>query len=101
MTNTEFQHKLAELYESHLVTKTNTRKTFNELVWVLRQDNVDYNISIPPYMENMGWLCISSVKECFIPVKTLAKYVKEVVLDECKDDDFEYDGNCITVYLED
>lgn len=101
MNNTEFQKKLTEMYESHLVTKTSQNKTFNELVWVLRQDDVDYNISIPPYEDGRGWMCIPSVKECFIPVRELAKHVKAVVFDECEDNDFEYDGNCLTVYLED
>ena len=98
MTNAEFQKKLTEMYESHLVTKTSVKKTFNELVWVLRQDDVDYNISIPPYTDNMGWTCIPSVKECFIPVRDLAKHIKKVELDE---DDFECDEICLTVYLED
>ena len=102
MTNAEFQQKLEAMYAEHTMIGKSARKTFNELVWILRQDDVDYNISIPPYKEDMGWLCICSVKECFIPVKTLAMHVKEVVLDETDygDDDFEYDGICLTVYLE-
>ena len=100
MTNTEFQHYLNGLYEHHSIIAKSRKKTFNELVHVLRQDNVEYNISIPPYKEDMGWLCIPSVKECFIPVKYLAMYVKEVMLDECEDDDFEYEGFCLTVWLE-
>lgn len=98
MTNIEFQKKLDEMYQSHVTTRNKKKKTFNELVWVLRQDSVDYNISIPPYADGMGWLCISSVKECFIPVKELAKHVKQVELEE---DDFECDEICLTVYLED
>jgi hypothetical protein len=98
MTNAEFQKKLIEMYESSYVTNGKTRKTFNELVWVLRQSNADYNISISPYTEDMGWICIPSIKECFIPVTVLSKYVKKV---EIEDDDFEYDGICLTVVLED
>jgi hypothetical protein len=45
-------------------------------------------------------MCIPSVKACFIPVKDLAMHVKEVEVDECEDDDFEYDGICLTVWLE-
>ena len=100
MTNAEFQKKLEKMYESHSIITKEKRKTFNELVWTLRQDNVDYNISIPPYKED-GWLCIPSIKECFIPVKWLAMHVKEVEIDEYEDDDFEYDGICLTVRLED
>ena len=97
MTNLEFQKKLEEMYSKHSTTKKSKQKTFNELVHVLRQDDVDYNISIPPYDYDMGWLCIASVKECFIPVKVLAMHVKEVELEE---DDFGYDGVCLTVTLE-
>lgn len=100
MTNVEFQQKLEGMYASHSFITKGPRKTFNELVWILRQDDVDYNISIPPYKEDMGWLCIPSVKECFIPVKALAMHVKEVEFDECEDYGFEYDGICLTVCLE-
>ena len=99
MTNAEFQKKLEKMYESHSIITKEKRKTFNELIWTLRQDNIDYNISIPPYKED-GWLCIPSIKECFIPVKWLAMHVEAVELDECENDDFEYDGICLTVWLE-
>lgn len=103
MTNAEFQVKLEEMYAKHSLIAGGPKKTFNTLTWLLRQDNVDYNISIPPYKEGMGWLCIPSVKECFIPVKELAMHVKKVEVeeDEYEDDDFKYDGICLTVYLED
>lgn len=101
MTNAEFQKKLEEMYKSHSVITKSPNKTFNELVWTLRQDDVDYNISIPPYEDNMGWLCIPSVKECFIPVKALVKHVSKVEFDEdFNDDEFGYDGICLTVWLE-
>ena len=101
MTNAEFQKKLETMYAEHpMVCGNSTKKTFNTLVWLLRQDDVDYNISIPPYKEGMGWLCIPSVKECFIPVKDLAMHVKEVELDERMNDDFECKEVCLTVRLE-
>ena len=103
MTNAEFQNYLEGLYEKHSLIAKSRKKTFNELAYVLRQDNVEYNISIPPYKEDMGWLCIPSVKWCFIPVSTLAMHVKAVELEEMdfeEDDDFEYDGICLTVWLE-
>jgi len=100
MNNTEFQQKLEKMYADNPMIAGSSRKTFNTLVFLLRQDDVDYNISIPPYKEDMGWLCIPSVKETFIPVKTLAMHVKEVRVDELENDDFEYNGVCLTVYLE-
>lgn len=102
MTNAEFQKKLEAMYAAHPSIASGTKKTLNVLVWLLRQDDVDYNISVPPYKEDMGWLCIPSVKECFIPVQALAMHVAEVEVDESfEDDDFEYDGVCLTVHLED
>lgn len=102
MTNAEFQEKLAKMREEHHLIAGGPKLTFNTLVWLLRNDSVDYNISIPPYKDGMGWLCICSVKECFIPVKELAMHVKKVEVDEddCEDDDFKYDGICLTVWLE-
>lgn len=100
MTNAEFQEKLTKMREEHHLIAGGPKLTFNTLVWLLRNDDVDYNISIPPYKDGMGWLCVCSVKECFIPVKELAMHVQKVEVDECADDDFEYDGICLTVWLE-
>lgn len=100
MTNAEFQNKLERMFEQHFIILRGQKTTFNELTWILRQDNVDYNINIPPYKEDMGWLCIPSVKECFIPVSALAMHVSKVEVDEMDDDDFEWDGVCLTVWLE-
>ena len=102
MTNAEFKAKLEKMYADHPIIAGGAKKTFNVLVWLLRQDDVDYNISIPPYEEGKGWMCISSVKECFIPVKELAMHVKNIEVDEdpFTDDDFEYDGVCLSVWLE-
>lgn len=102
MTNAEFQKKLEEMYTSHFFITKDRNKTFNELVWTLRQDDVDYNINIHPYEDDMGFVCIPSVKECFIPVKELAKHVSKVEFDEYfNDEDFDYNGICLTVWLED
>ena len=102
MTNKDFQKKLEEMYASHSFITKGPRKTFNELVWVLRQDDVDYNVNIVPYDDDARWLCIPSIKECFIPVRDLAMHVSKVEFDEeFNNDDFGYDGICLTVYLED
>ena len=101
MTNAEFQKKLEGMYAEHPFIDRHKTKTFNELVWILRQDSVDYNINIHPYNDDMGWMCIPSVKECFIPVRDLAMHVSKVEFDEYfNDEDFGYDGICLTVWLE-
>ena len=97
MTNKEFQERLAKLYAEHPMIARSKKKTVNELIYVLRQDKeYDYNIS---GHEDGAWTCIPSVKECFIPVRTLAKHVKEVFCDD--EDDFECPEICLTMVLED
>jgi hypothetical protein len=53
MTNKEFQEKLEKMYAEHPIIAGSAKKTFNVLVHLLRQDSIDYNISIPPY--KMEW----------------------------------------------
>lgn len=96
MTNAQFQERLAALYkENPMIAKSKT-KTVNELFYVLRQDKeFDYNISAH---EDGVWTCIPSVKECFIPVRTLAKHVKEII---CDDGDFDCHEICLTLVFAD
>ena len=97
MTNQEFQVKLQELYNEHPMIARSKKKTVNELLYVLRMDKEnDYNVNL---VENGIWSCIPSVKECFIPVKTLARHVKSVEYDET-DYGFEVKEICITVVTE-
>lgn len=97
MNNEEFQARLAELYKENPMIARSKSKTVNELVYVLRQDKeFDYNISMT---EDGAWTCIPSVKECFIPVRTLAKHVKDVYVDA--EDGYECEEICLTVVLED
>lgn len=102
MNNAEFQKHLEKLYAKHF-RPANRARTFNELVHALRMDSVDYNISIPPFKEDMGWFCISSVNECFIPIRTLDKDVISVEYDaEATEENKDiFDGICLTVTLGD
>lgn len=92
MTNKEFQAKLQAMYNEHPMIARSEKKTVNELFYVLRMDNEnDYNVSI----NEDGFIsCIPSVKECFIPVRTLAKHVKKV---ECDEEDYGCKEICINV----
>ena len=95
MTKKEFEKRLQGLYKEHPMIARSEKKTVNELLYVLRMDKeYDYNISVD---EGNFWSCIPSVKECFVPVKTLAKHVKSVELDE---DDYECEEICITIVTE-
>ncbi len=48
--------------------------------------------------EDGAWTCIPSVKETFIPVRTLARHIKEIVFDE---DDYDCAEICLTFVVED
>ena len=97
MTNAEFQEHLDDIYASYPFICKPVRKTVNILFYVLQRDVsvTDYNINL--VTENGKILCVPSVKESFVPVKTLAMHVKEVV---CEEEDYGFDGLCLTVYVE-
>ena len=95
MTNKEFQKRLQAMYKEYPMIARSEKKTVNELVYVLRMDKEnDYNISL---VEDGVWTCVPSVKECFIPVKTLAKHVKSIEYDE---EDYGCKEICLTVVTE-
>lgn len=95
MTNKEFQNKLQAMYKQHFPITVDEKKTINELFYTLRMDKEnDYNINVV----DRGFVsCIPSVKECFIPVKLLAKHVKKV---ECEEEDYGCKEICLTVVTE-
>ena len=95
MTNKEFQTKLQALYNEHPMIAKSEKKTVNELFYVLRMDKEnDYNINII----DRGFVAwVPSVKQCFVDVKTLAKYVKSV---ECDEEDYGCKEICLTVVTE-
>ena len=97
MTNSEFQKKLKTMYASYPFICKPEKKTVNILFYVLRRDVgvTDYNINL--ITEDGRTLCVPSVRETFVPVSSLALHVKEV---ECEEDDYGFDGLCLTVYLE-
>jgi hypothetical protein len=85
------------MYKEHPMIARSEKKTVNELFYVLRMDKEnDYNINL---IEGGIWCCIPSVKECFIPVTTLAKHIVRVECDET-DYGFEVKEICLTVVTE-
>lgn len=98
MTKADFFNRLnAMIAECPIIAKSK-RKTVNELLYVLRMDKEnDYNISIKDTTANNQWTCIPSVKECFVPIRTLSKHIKSVEFD---DGDYECEEVCITVVVE-
>ena len=97
MSNVEFQEKLQQMYKENPLIARSKKKTVNEILYLLRMDKEnDYNISI---VENGVWSCIPSVKECFVPVKTLSRHVKSI---ECDDKDVNLGCSeiCLTIVTE-
>lgn len=97
MTNQEFQTKLNEMFAKHPMLARSNPKSLNELIYVLRMEgDRDYSIST-----NDGG-CIPSVRETFVPTRTLAKKIMSIEYEEFED---EYDGkmynySSVIVYLE-
>jgi hypothetical protein len=95
MTNVEFQKKLDAMYAKHPMIARSNPKSLNELMYVLRMEgDRDYSIST-----NDG-MCISSVKETFVPSRDLAKKVVFIEWEEFEDELFGTIGTII-VDLED
>ena len=85
------------MYKENPLIARSKKKTVNEILYLLRMDKEnDYNISI---VENGVWSCIPSVKECFVPVKTLSRHVKSI---ECDDKDVNLGCSeiCLTIVTE-
>ena len=97
MTNAEFQAKLEEMYAKHPMIARSNPKSLNELMYVLRMESDrDYSIS-----DNEGG-CIPSVRETFVPTRTLAKKVVSIEYEEFEEecDGETYSGSYIYVELE-
>ena len=97
MTNAEFQERLQKMYAENPMIARSKKKTVNEILYLLRMDKEnDYNISM---VENKVWTCVPSVKECFVPVKTLAMHVKSIVCDD-EEENLGCPEICLTMVLE-
>lgn len=84
MTNAEFQMKLNEMFAKHPMLARSNPKSLNELMYVLRMEgDRDYSIS-----DNEGG-CIPSVRETFVPTRTLARKVVSIAYEEFEE---EYEG---------
>lgn len=90
MTNVEFQTKLDAMYAKHPMIARSNPKSLNELMYVLRMEgDRDYSIST-----NDG-MCISSVRETFVPSRDLAKKVVFIEWEEFEDELFGTIGTII------
>ena len=87
MTNKELQMQLEEMYDKYSVIKNRKRKTLNELVYVLRQTGINYQLTITRDDVPNGCVCIPGIIDTFIPVKDLAMKVVSVEFDEETYDD--------------
>lgn len=97
MTNVEFQERLQKMYADNPMIARSKKKTVNEVFYLLRMDKEnDYNVSM---VEDKVWTCVPSVKECFVPVKTLALHVKSIVCDD-EEENLGCPEICLTIVTE-
>ena len=87
MNNMEFQMKLKEMYGKYSLIAKRQQKTLNELVYVLRQTGINYQLTITRDDVPNGCVCIPGIIDTFIPVKDLAMKVVSVEFDEETYDD--------------
>lgn len=82
MTNAEFQVKLEEMYMEYPTIWPRSKKTLNELVYVLRMSGEDYQLNTIDKSKPNAFCCIPGVQDTFIPVRSLAQKVVSVEFDE-------------------
>ena len=82
MTNREFLSKLNEMFDQYPIIKISKQKSLNELVYVLRMSENDYQLNITEQKQPNVFGMIPSVKETFIPSRDLAKKIVSVAFDE-------------------
>ena len=82
MTNAEFLTKLNAMFAEYPMLAKNKANTLNELVYVLRMQDEEYQINTEDVAKKNGFGCIPSVKETFVPVRCLKQKVVSVEFDE-------------------
>lgn len=82
MTDQEFQKKLEQMYGKYSFISKSKQKTFNELVYVLRMSEENWQINTTCDAVPNGFSCYPGVKDVFIPAKALAQKVVSVEFDE-------------------
>ena len=89
MTDVRFQEHLKELYDKHLGRFKAEHTTLNELLYVLRMDDNDWQVNTYDTKTKNGCTCIPGVRDTFVPVRLLAQKVVAVEFDE---ETYEEDG---------
>ena len=82
MTNAEFLSKLNNMFAEYPMIARSKAKTLNELVYVLRMQDEDYQLNTVDTGKAGEFGCIPSVKETFIPVRCLKQKVLSVEFDQ-------------------
>lgn len=81
MTNAEFLSKLNAMFNEYPIIAKSKVKTLNELVYVLRMQNEEYQLNTTD-TKNGAFSFIPSAKETFIPSRELAKKIVSVGFNE-------------------
>lgn len=99
MTNTEFKATLTEAFNMHLFMNERTKRTVNELLYVLRRHagfgGKDYNISI--CKKNGNWWSIPTL-DAFVSIPTLSLWFDVDKVEFEIEDWGKEKYNCITIY---
>jgi hypothetical protein len=79
MTKSKLFSKMEKMLEKHPMIAKSKVLSVNELVYMLRFEDEEYNISL---IEKDGnWSCIPSARETFIGTKTLALKIASIDFD--------------------
>ena len=81
MTKKQFDELLSKAFDKHPMLKMSKAKTLNELIYVLRMEFED-DFCINTAEADGVFGCIPSIKETFIPTRTLALKIKSIEYDE-------------------
>ena len=81
MTKIQFNKLLSNAYDKHPMLKASKVKSLNELIYVLRMEFED-DFCINTAQADGAFGCIPSIRETFIPTRTLALKIKSIEYDE-------------------
>lgn len=83
ITQSEWELKLTGMLNKHPMFKLSNPLSINELVYMLRNEEENYNLNI--LTDKKDWLFIPSAKETFVPTRTLAQKIIKIEVDDFED----------------
>lgn len=95
MTNAEFQQRLEKIYKKYPLIAKSAKKSINELIFVLRNDDrvPDYCLNINSKSQGFSF---GLLKESFFPSMDLALKINSLEYEEYPDSEYP----CLIVYTD-